>query len=86
MNGEEASASTPTTDTRGFASRAAIAMPPINPPPPTATTIVSTSGHSSTISRPTVPAPAMTSGCAYGEMNTASPDASSCFAVSSASS
>ncbi len=32
-------------------------MPEISPPPPTGTTIASTSGASSSISRPTVPAP-----------------------------
>src|SRR3954447_20932226 len=41
-------------------------MPPISPPPPTGTITASTSGASSSISRPTVPWPASTSGSSNG--------------------
>jgi hypothetical protein len=50
--------SAPTTRTRSpSACRSASDVPLISPPPPTGTTTTSTSGHSSAISRPTVPAP-----------------------------
>src|SRR5581483_8398876 len=44
----------------------AVCMPPIRPPPPTGTTTASASGASSSSSRPTVPAPASTSGSSNG--------------------
>ena len=43
----------------GFSALVATAMPDTRPPPPTGTTIVSTSGTASRISNPTVPCPAM---------------------------
>jgi hypothetical protein len=58
--------------------------PLINPPPPMGTTTASVSGASSTISRPTVAAPAMTSASLYAEMNAAPVPAANCFARRSA--
>src|SRR5438132_1078517 len=46
-----------------------VALPPMRPPPPTGTTMTSTSGRSSTTSRPIVPCPEMLSGSAYGWTN-----------------
>ena len=53
---------TPMTLIDGFTAFAATAMPEIKPPPPIGTTSVSRSGTASSISSPTVPCPAMTSG------------------------
>ena len=55
------SGSTPMICTRGLIVFTARAMPAINPPPPTGTTMASTFSASSKISRPTLPAPAMMS-------------------------
>ena len=44
------------------AARTAVAMPLLNPPPPNGTSTASTSGRSSTISRPIVPLPAIDRG------------------------
>src|SRR5918995_1012529 len=52
-------ACTPTISTSGLSALAAIAMPAIRPPPPIGTTRTSRSGSSVSISRPTVPWPAM---------------------------
>lgn len=52
--------------TLGWMAFAAAAIPPIRPPPPTATTSVSRSGTSSNISRATVACPAMTSASSKG--------------------
>ena len=57
----------------------AAATPPSSPPPPALTTTAATSGHCSRSSRPTVPWPAITSGCSKGWMNTA-PVRSACSA------
>src|SRR5581483_8380423 len=57
------SGSTATTRTR---SPIAVWMPEISPPPPTPTITASVSGASSSTSRPTVPAPAITSGSSNG--------------------
>ncbi len=54
------SACTPITRASGTRPVTAVATPAISPPPPTGTTTVSTSGHSSTISSPIVPWPAIT--------------------------
>jgi hypothetical protein len=51
--------STPITRTAGRSCLTAAATPALNPPPPTGTRTVFTVGMSSTISRPTVPCPAM---------------------------
>ena len=53
------SACTPTTRMPGLSALAAAAMPPISPPPPIATTRVSSCGTASSISSATVPWPAM---------------------------
>jgi len=53
---------TPTSRTRARASSIARAVPASSPPPPTGTTIASRSGRSSSISRATVPWPAITAG------------------------
>ena len=53
------SGSTPMTMTFGLIVFTASATPAMSPPPPTGTTIASTSLMSSRISRPTLPAPAM---------------------------
>jgi hypothetical protein len=60
------SGSTATTRAWGFAPLTAATIPDTSPPPPTGTITTSTSGTSSTISRPTVPWPAITSGSSYG--------------------
>ena len=52
----------------GRAARAASAMPEISPPPPTATTSVSSPGTSRSISSAIVPCPAITCGSSYGWM------------------
>ena len=65
---------------------AATAIPLISPPPPIGTTSVSTAGASSTISRATVAAPAITSASLYGETNSAACVAANAFAIRSASS
>ena len=52
--------------TRTPAGTQAAAIPETRPPPPQATTIVSTAGTSSRISSPTVPAPAITMGSSKG--------------------
>src|SRR5207237_207692 len=58
--------SSSTTRASGLAPFTAAAIPETRPPPPTGTTTTSTSGTSSTISSPTVPWPAITSGSSYG--------------------
>ena len=68
MNGHDAATSTPITRVDGDSALTAIAMPLISPPPPTGTTTASSDGRSSSSSSPIVPAPAITSGCEYGEM------------------
>ena len=55
-----------TATTRTPAGTQAAAIPETRPPPPQATTIVSTPGTSSRISSPTVPAPAITIGSSNG--------------------
>ena len=50
---------TPVTRMRGDSALAAVAMPPISPPPPTETTSASRSGTARSISSATVPWPAM---------------------------
>ena len=57
---------TPTIRQSGFSCFTAKAMPPMRPPPPMGTTICSTSGSCSRISRPMVPWPAITSGSLKG--------------------
>ena len=68
MNGHDAATSTPITRVDGESAFMAIAMPLISPPPPIGTITVSTTGRSSSSSSPIVPAPAITSGCEYGEI------------------
>ncbi|MCH7705525.1 MAG: acyl-CoA dehydrogenase family protein [Chloroflexi bacterium] len=60
--------STPTTRISGAIALAAVATPEIRPPPPIATTSTSMPGDCLSISRPTVPWPAMTAGSAKGWM------------------
>ena len=62
----DSSGSTPMTCASGRRPLTAVAIPAISPPPPIGTMTVSTSGMSSTISRPTVPWPAAISGSSYG--------------------
>src|SRR6266545_3635330 len=62
----ESSGSTATTRASGFTPFTAVAIPETSPPPPTWTRITSASGTSSSISSPTVPWPAITSGSSYG--------------------
>ena len=64
-------ACTPTMRTFGCSIFTAAATPEASPPPPMGTTMVSTSGRSSMISRPIVPWPAMTIGSLNGWMNVA---------------
>ena len=72
----EFSGQQPTTSTAGFVSFRYPPMPPISPPPPTATKTASRSGHLAAASRPPmVPCPAITSASLYGEMKTR-PDSS----------
>jgi hypothetical protein len=78
--GAQVSACAPITRMAGLAPLAAIAMPAASPPPPTGTAIVRTPGHCSTISRPTVPCPATTSGCSKGWMKTEPQLSASSFA------
>ena len=61
VNGVDAATSTPAVS---HPPPEAIAVPLISPPPPTEVTMISTPGTSSRISIATVPAPAITSGCA----------------------
>ena len=53
--------STPSTRTSGFSDLIAVAMPLIRPPPPIGIGMISRPGMSSSISRATVPWPAITS-------------------------
>ena len=62
----ESSGSIATTRASGFSPFTAVAMPETSPPPPTWTSTTSASGTSSSISTPTVPWPAITSGSSYG--------------------
>ena len=57
---------TPTIRHSGFSCFTAKATPPMRPPPPMGTTICSTSGNCSRISRPMVPWPAITRGSLKG--------------------
>ncbi len=84
--GATSSACTPVILMSGSVPRAAIAIPAASPPPPTGTTIVRTPGHCSAISRPTVPCPAMMSGCSNGWMNTEPCSLASSWAFARASS
>ena len=86
MKAHDTAASTPTTRMAGVTALARRAMPLMSPPPPTATTIVSTSGQASRISRPTVPPPAITSAWLYGETKVAPVDVAYSIAIRSASS
>ena len=60
------SGSTPTTRMPGRRAVAATAMPAMSPPPPTGTTMRSTSGRSSRISTATVPWPAIIASSSNG--------------------
>jgi hypothetical protein len=60
------STSTPTISIEGFFAFAAMLMPEMSPPPPIATTIVSSPGCCASISSPQVPCPATMSGSSYG--------------------
>ena len=62
---------------------AATAIPEINPPPPTGTTIASTSGTASKISSAMVPWPAMTSTWLYGGITVEQVRATTCANISS---
>jgi len=64
-------ACTPMILMSGRAALAATARPEISPPPPTAVTMVRTSGRARRISRAMVPWPAMTSGWSNGWISTA---------------
>ena len=86
VNGHDAATSTPTTRVDGDRDFTAMPIPLISPPPPTGTTMTSSPGRSSSSSSAIVPAPAMTSGWEYGEMNKPSPRAACAFACRSASS
>src|SRR2546428_5007680 len=66
--------STPTTRTPVRRSVSATARPAMRPPPPTATTTRPTFGSSSSISRPIVPCPAITSGSSCGWISVAPRD------------
>ncbi len=68
VKGADASTSTPTMVTRGAAAFTIRPTPLASPPPPSGTTTTSNDGIASIRSRPTVPAPAITSGLLYGEM------------------
>ena len=59
-------------------------MPDTRPPPPTGTTIVSTSGTASSISKPTVPCPAMILASSNAGTNVAPVSAARASAVVSA--
>jgi hypothetical protein len=65
---------------------AAMAMPLIKPAPPIGTTMVRTSESDSKISNAIVPAPAITSGWLYGEMNGRPVSRANAFPATSASS
>ena len=70
----------------GLAALAAVAMPPIRPPPPIGTTSTSRSGAAASISSASVPWPAITAGSSKGwtkQSPSASAKAQACRAASS---